>query len=328
MKAKLSKGMKALIIIGCIFACIFVAAMVYYFGASYPEFDKISTQAFAIPGLETKFTPQGLAYDETNNKFLVCGYMSDGAPSRIYIVDEEIGKTEKYITLLTAENSDYVGHAGGVTISYPYAYICGEGYIHRFDYEALLSTDNGESVQILDSYKTGNGADFVTVMEDKLVVGEFYRKENYPTPESHHITFGEETHYALSFVYQIDHTQEHGFNTEILYAISTPNLTQGMCLNKDGNIVLSTSYGLSNSTLYVYDNILSSGATTQVQLDEKNVDVYFLTKEDLIETYSLPCMSEEIVLAQGRVHVLFESKCKKYKLFTRTRMSHVCSLDI
>ena len=41
-----------------------------------------------------------------------------------------------------------------------------------------------------------------------------------------------------------------------------------------------------------------------------------------------PCMTEEIELVDGRVYVLFENACKKYKAFTRTRLYNVYSLDI
>lgn len=329
MKAKLSKLSKTFIIVGCILACLFVAVMIYYLGASYPSFEKISAQAFEIPGLETKFVPQGLAHEQNGNNFLVCGYMGDGSASRIYVVNGETGKAEKYVTLTNEDSTDYVGHAGGITVDYPNAYICGDGFVYRFDYADLESAENGGKSQIRSSYKTGNGADFLSIIDGKLVVGEFYRQQNYPTPESHHITLGEQTNRALSFVYDLDQTKAEGFNTEMLYAISMPDLVQGMCLTKDGNIVLSTSYGLSNSALYIYKNYLTDPTTTQTQIDGRDVPVYFLGQDNLIETYNeVPCMSEEIVLVDGRVHVLFESMCHKYKLVTRTRMSHVWSLDI
>lgn len=332
MKAKLSKGLKALIIIGCILSCLFVAVMVYYFGASYPEFEKLGAQAFEIPGLETNFVPQGLTYDQTNHNFLICGYMGDSSPSRIYVVGKETGEATKYITLLEndSENEiDYAGHAGGIAVSYPNVFISGDGYVYNFSYDELLSAKDGDKISIQNRFKTDNGADFLTIVDDTLVVGEFYRESNYATPESHHITIGDETNHALSFVYRLDESEPCGFDNEILYAISMPDQIQGMCFNKNGDIVLSSSYGLANSIIYIYQNILADEPQSQVQLGENTINVYYLGQSNLIKTYSqIPCMSEEIVLVDEKVHVLFESKCKKYKLVTRTRMSHVYRLDI
>lgn len=332
MKAKLSKLSKTFIIVGCILACLFVAVMIYYFGASYPEFEKLGAQAFEIPGLETNFVPQGLTYDQTNDNFLVCGYMGDSSPSRIYVVDKETGKTLKHVTLLEnvdESKSDYCGHAGGIAVSYPNIFISGDGYVYNFSYDEMLSAKDGDKISILNRFKTDNGADFLTIIDDTLVVGEFYRESNYPTPESHHITIEDETNRALSFVYRLNESEPCGFDTEILYAISMTDQIQGMCFNKNGDIVLSSSYGLANSILYVYQNILAGEPQSQVQLGENTVNVYFLGQSNLIETYTeVPCMSEEIVLVDDKIHVLFESNCKKYRLVTRTRMSHVYCLDI
>ena len=38
------------------------AVMIYYLGDSYQQFYALAEKDFAIPGLETKFVPQGLEY--------------------------------------------------------------------------------------------------------------------------------------------------------------------------------------------------------------------------------------------------------------------------
>lgn len=328
MKNNLSKKAKTLIIIGSVTLFIFVTLMVYFFGARYPEFNQVSAKEFEIPGLETSFCPQGIDYDATNDKFVVCGYMGDGSPSRIYIVDAKTGQTEKYVTL-TQELIDYTGHAGGIAINFPYAFLCGDGYLYRFNYENLYNTENGGKLEIMDSFKTNNGADSVCIIDGKLVVVEFYREDDYETSPAHTITIGNETHKALSFVYEIDHSKTAGVNPNILYAISTPDQVQGMSLNKDGNLVLSTSYGLPNSKLYVYESYLGKDFNAEALIGGVKINVHFLTQDDLIKEYTeIPCMSEEIVLVDDKVFVLFESKCKKYKYFTRTRIDSVYSLAI
>ena len=98
-KILLTKKAKKLIIWGIILCLLFVAIMIYYFGATHRDFEKVSQKEFAIPGLDSSFVPQGLDYDSVNDKFVVCGYMSNKSSSRIYIVDGQTGKTEKYFTL-------------------------------------------------------------------------------------------------------------------------------------------------------------------------------------------------------------------------------------
>ena len=324
------KKIKLIILFSCL-GLFLITLLVYYFGASYPQFDKMATKEFEIPGLDSSFVPQGLEYDNVNDKFVVCGYMSNGSPSRIYIVDAKTGKTEKYVTLITpAEDDakDYKGHAGGIALSYPFAYLSGDGVLYRFIYDTILYSKNGDKIPLIDSYITGNGADYVDIIDGNLVVGEFYRKKSNPTKESHKLTLNGQTHRALSFVYKIDQDKNAGIDPQMLYAISTPDQVQGMCLNKEGNLVLSTSFGLPNSTLYVYKNI-TENPTTQVEIDNKKITVYFLSKQNLIKTYTeIPCMSEEMILVNDKIYLLFESKCRKYKFFTRTRINNVYSLAI
>ena len=328
MKKNLSKKAKTFIILGSVAILLFVTLMVYFFGAKYPEFNQVSAKEFEIPGLETSFVPQGLDYDSTSDKFVVCGYMGDGSASRIYIVDAKTGIAEKYVTL-TTDLQDYTGHAGGIAIDYPYAFICGDGFLYRFNYENLLLTENGGKLEVMDSFETHNGADSVCIIDGKLVVVEFYREEDYETNPAHKISIGNETHRAISFVYEIDHSKTAGIKPTVLYGISTPDQVQGMSLNKDGNLILSTSYGLSNSKLYVYESFVGKEFNAEAFCAGALTKVYFLSEEDLIKEYDkVPCMSEEMVLVDDKVYILFESKCKKYRLFTRTRIDSVYSMSI
>ncbi len=323
------KAKVSLIVVASVLAVIFVFLMVYYFGASYKQFDAVARQEFKIPGLDSKFSPQGLTYSEEQQTFVVGGYMSDGSPSRIYFVKKGENTAEKYITL-TIDGEPYVGHCGGVAVDDDMAWICGDGKVFRFNFASALAIENETSLEIIDSFETGNGADFILTYNNKLIVGEFYRKQNYKTPESHHIkTSSGEVNPALSFVYSVNQSSECGVESTTPEAsISMPGLVQGMTLTKNGDIVLSTSYGLSDSKLLTYKNVLGEATTHSAEIDSKTLPVYMLDSATLKSTLVAPCMSEEIVQVDGRVYVLFESACAKYKLFTRTRLKNVFSLDI
>lgn len=89
MKAK-KVGKVFLIILAVIvaLALLFIAGYNIYQKISYREFNKVSEKEFKIPGLSDGFVPQGITWVENDGKegmYLVCGYMSDGSASRIYI---------------------------------------------------------------------------------------------------------------------------------------------------------------------------------------------------------------------------------------------------
>ena len=328
---KISKKAK-ISIISCVsvVAILFVAVMVYYYGASFPGFKAIAKEEFKIPGLETKFTPQGMAYDSQTGKFLISGYFKNQDASRIYVIDKETGKTEKYVTLTTPEGEEYIGHAGGIAVYDNTGWIAGDKTLNRFSLSDLYSAENEGSIDIIDTLETPNGADFVTVYEGNLIIGEFYREKNYPTDQSHHLTTSNgETNRALALAYKINENENHALDSITpIYGISMTDLVQGMAFTSSGNIILSTSYSLPNSKLLVYVNPLNGEPQTSVEIDGHNINVYMLDNSNLNKTIEAPCMSEEIVAVDGRIYVLFENNCSQYRLFTRTRLSNVFSIVI
>lgn len=325
MKSKTRKIILSVVIVIAVLASAFG---IYFYADSYPEFYAIATKQFQIPGLETAFVPQGIEQDPNTKTFLISGYMSNGEASRIYLVDQTTYGS-KYFTL-SSNGTDYVGHCGGIAIDGDFGWIVGDGWLHRFNFLQALDCQNGEELQIVDSLQTGNGADFVLAHNGKLIVGEFFKQGKYETHQSHHIKIDEnQTNKALAYVYNIDHTKPHSLaSTTIEFGISLPNQVQGMTFNKDGKIVLSTSYSIPASKLLVYENVLQGAATTKITVNEQFLDVYVLADEHLTKTITACPMSEEIVLVNGKIYVLFESACKKYKLINREVLSHVYALDI
>lgn len=323
----MTKKKKVLLItLSSILAIILLTLTIYYFGASYPSFKKVATKEFAMPGLETKFVPQGFTYSQTTNRFLISGYMSDKSASRIYVVKKDNYELEKYFTIkLNNKLSD--AHFGGIAAYNNTVWVTGEDSVLRFNTEQLTSVKNGESVEVIDEFETGNACSFLTVNNDQLFVGEFYRDGSHETPTNHHIQTTSGTNKSLTVVYDIDESNNYGLVDEVPeYGISMPNKVQGMTFNKTGNIVLSTSYAISDSLLYIFRNEDTTNTTTT--FNNKTLKVYVLDNSNLISTLTCPAMSEEVELVDGKVFITFESACKKYKFVNRTRTKHVYSLDI
>lgn len=305
------------------------AAMIYYLGDSYKEFYTLAEKDFAIPGLETKFVPQGLEYVASTEEFLVSGYMSNNQPSRIYIVDPTNTNKTKYVTLKD-NDKELLGHFGGIAVNGNDCFIASDKMVYRFNFTDITNTPNGKSIIIEDSFKPGNGADFILTYNNQLIVGEFYLEKKYETNELHHITVtNNQKNYALAYIYNLDCTKEFGLETTIpVAALSLPKKVQGMNITTNGDIILSTSYSLPNSKLLVYKNVFNEATDTSLTIKDANVPVYILDESSLIKSISAPAMSEELVLVNDKIYLLFESNCAKYRLFNRERISHVYKLDI
>lgn len=91
-KTKSKKALKIVIIIVAVI-CLFLLGIRAYFRLPVAEYYRNSEKSFLIPGISDGAVLQGLEY--ANGKFLVCGYMSDGSASKIYVVDGKNNSTEK-----------------------------------------------------------------------------------------------------------------------------------------------------------------------------------------------------------------------------------------
>lgn len=323
-KKKIGIGISLIIII--LFALLII---VYYFGATYPYYNSIKKDEFAIPGLDTTFVPQGLCYDQNSTTFFVGGYMGDGSESRIYYLSPNSNFEPKYITLLKDDN-DFAGHLGGITIYQNNLFIASDGLVLRVNLSDIISSTNGEKVEIIDYFKTGNGADSITVYENKLYVGEFYKAGKYETKSDHYITITEqEINKAISYCYTLDTTKAYGvLSTTPDYGISLPHQAQGFDFTTSGNIVVSTSYSIPDSKILIYSNVFDNANKTNISLFDKNFDVYILSSNNLKKEIIAPAMTEEIIIKDNRAYILFESACSKYRFVNRTRTTNVHSITI
>lgn len=322
----MKKSLKVLIIVSSIVVVLFSAVMIYYFGASYPLYEKYVNEEFKIPGLNDGFTPQGFDYNDVSESYLISGYMKDESASRIYIVKNE---DVKFVTL-TVDGKDFTGHMGGITSYGNCVWISSEKKVYRFDLNNVIMAKNGDKVNVIDYFETNNGADSILAKDGMLWVGEFYKKGKYDTESSHHIlTKSGETNYAITFCYEINENEEYGIkSTTPIKGISTPSQVQGMEILDDGKIVFSTSYSIPSSHLLIYKSILQIEHVEDVLIDGNSIPVYVLSSSDLVCDIKAPSMSEEIVLKDNKLFILYESASKKYKLVNRTRIDKVHVLDI
>jgi hypothetical protein len=313
--------LKVLIVIICV-AAIILAAVRAVFTIAYISFYNNSNVEFTIPGLNDGFVPQGLDYVEDKDVYITCGYAStSGNASMVYAIkaDGTATKTE----LKNADGSNYTGHTGGIAYYKNYVYITGSTGCDVFSLSDIL--EGKASTNLLGAVNTPNDPAFCNIYNGKFYVGSFYRAGNYETPESHHIkTNGGETNMAIMTVYDLDDSADFYVGKTPTSVYSIPSLVQGMTFTKSGNIVLSTSYGLATSHLYVYDinqvtaskngQFTFSGITDEnvTYLNGTSVDLYFLDSTSLVEEISAPPMSEEIYYRDGKILIMTEAASNKY----------------
>ncbi len=324
------------IIMIIVFVAFTIFAFIYYFGEDYSEFNATAREEFEVVGLADGLVPQGFTnYHESTSegKFFVGGYMTDGSASRVYVVNAETYETEKYFILAYYEDDtivDYTGHCGGLVTDGNGFWFSGDGLVYYFSYDKINSVENGGQI-IADSYfMAPNGADFLAIYNNVLLVGEFHRDGNYDTSTTHHIETSNGTNYAVTFAYDINTTNTSGCGLEDLnpeYAISTPSLVQGMVITND-MIILSTSYSLPSSTIYFYENIINQVTPESRQYDNITEEVQTYILDTPVKTIKAPSMSEEIVVLDGRLYILFENACNKYKYFTRNNLKNVYSIEL
>lgn len=273
----------------------------------YSDYYFIKTDMCKNPGLNDGFVCQGIAVSEENGVILVCGYMKDKSNSRIYVTDFE---SNSYYVELTRNGEKYTGHAGGLAITGHTVYIANAKKIYSFPLESVLSASNGDIVDIGSGTKVNTNASFVYTDEKYLYVGEFHDGGKYVIKNHEHET-AEGIHYAICTKYSLN-----DLNTPVaVYTLR--NNVQGVCFTPQGQVVLSTSYGLTDTVYYVYDlvNATDSGLTFD------GAPVYYL--DNLEKEIHGPAMGEDLDFYDGKIITLTESASQKYifgKLFGATKI--------
>lgn len=318
-KSRFSPARKVAIVIISILlaiAVLFFALRIGELIAFAPFFSRAKAE-FNMPGISSGFIGQGLDYLKEQKAFLTCGYSANkGKPSSVYYIDEKGNSTK--CELKKADGSAYTGHTGGIAHYGNYVYITGADGCDVFSLSDF--TEKKSEARKIGEIKSPAGHDpaFVTIHGNKLYEGSFYRSGNYETPDNERITTpsGDENK-ALLYVYDLGGSENFGVSEKPVAAYSTCGLVQGMTIRTDGNkdvqMILSCSWGVSPSHLYFYDLTAIPPVTRHsVTVDGQSIPLYFLDSSCLSSTVTAPPMSEEIVYKDGRIYIMTESASNKY----------------
>ena len=150
--AKTRKIVTVFAVIASVVAALVVFLMVWYLGDRYPDFERRFRQETEIPALDEGFIPQGLGNSADGDVMFISGYMNDGSPSRIYVLED--GAVTGHVTVTLDDGSAYTGHAGGVASNgTSRVWIASGGKIYVLSYSEVMSAaeDNG-AVEITNSW--------------------------------------------------------------------------------------------------------------------------------------------------------------------------------
>ncbi len=303
-----------------LFFGLILGCAIGYFRLPVNAYYKASEKAFIIPDTNAGYIAQGICFDDANEVFILSGYMKDKSPSPLYVVSKG-GKLLKKLTLKMPDGKDYDGHGSGVATFGDYIYLTGssEKCIFVYSLTELISANNGNKLDCLgklslvsesneDDYITSS---FVTVKDNRLITGEFYREDNYSTPNSHKFTTtAGDYNQALAVEYVLDTAFTFGINPEPVKAYSLPDQVQGLAIN-DNKVYLSISWGLSFSHILEY-NESKLAFQKDITLIGKTLPLYALDSQSLTYDYKIPPMSEEITFVDGSLYVNCESASDKY----------------
>ena len=297
---------------------------------------------YLIPGLAHGLVPQGYTYVPDSNVYLQCGYMADGeSASRIYITNAQNTDGTRYVELYTADGMPYTGHTGGITAKAGFIWLANDGEgddncVWVMSLDEILAAENGGKITLTVSFQSETRAACCFADDEYLWVGEFNDGEKYVTDAGHKFTVSGGENFALVCAYKLDSTSPYGVAfTEAdgdhvftpALALSVTNLVQGFTRTPDG-FALSTSYGLSVSHIYFHKDVTREAPDASMQINGTDVPVYYLDVDSLTDDVSMPPMSEEIFVKDGRLYVLLESACKKYIFGNLIRGRHIYSYEL
>ena len=314
---KIAKKIATGILIFLLVFVLLIMLLNLFLNLRYAEFYRNSESVGEVAGIADGLAHQGLDYIESCNMLLTSGYMADGSASRIYV---NVDGTERYVVLLNEDGSEYTGHAGGIAHFSDFIYIATNGGVDVFSLKDVM--DGKSSTKLLGHVKLNHDASCVTVHNGSLYIGKFSEiiKEKTTTPASpEHIIENPnrpgDMNYSAITEYILDSSATESFGIKSTVPnriISCTDRLQGFTFTESGNIILSTSWGLTTSKIYFYNKDITATPDGYRIIDGTSVPWYFLGEDSLAKTLDAPPMAEEMVIIDGSLYVMNESSSIKY----------------
>ena len=298
--------------------CLLIAGIAIYDPIGYSGYYKLARKEFRIPGLNSGFTPQGLAYSKEKNVFLGSGYDKKTGEAVIYVIDQS-KNTSKKVGVMNGDKV-YKGHAGGIAVNKDFVYLANNSKILCLSLNDIMNAKENDKVKLGKSFVVPVNSAFCFADSNALYVGEFYDiKHNYNTNSSHHIELDDgTTNHSLIVKYDLDASNsDYGVNIVPKVAYSVTDQVQGCAVSPNGRMALSISWGISSSHIMIYKDINASLPITYTFTQDGDstmyiLPTYILSGLNLEKDVVAPPMSEDLEYIDGRVYIFNESASNKY----------------
>mgnify|MGYP002709077452 CR=1 FL=1 len=243
-----------------------------------------------LPQETTDSCVQGLAF--TPDYLLLTAYALNAQENGgLYVYDRKTGAFLGKIPMRRGS------HLGGIAYDGKNVWVChsGQQVLSRISYEALRGTVKQGMFTVAgaeEDYPVEEEPSCLTAENGQLFAATFREKEK-----------------SRMTAYRYDENRDR-LVAENVYQI--PPKVQGVAFDAAGNVWFSTSYGRKNSSFLLKYKTLA-------ELGEEGGK-----PETIVE---LPPCSEELAIQNGKLYVVFESACRKYKEGTDGRGKSRSPLD-
>ncbi len=298
-----------------IVSALFAMIGIFKYGIKlcYYPFYQDTQKVFELPEFASEFVPQGLTYCEEAEVFLISGYIYKSNESKIYVVKPD--GAYRCVAVMRDDENVLHSHSGGICENGEYVYLAGgNGKCYVFNKSDLLN-DAETKIFITGEFKTGNTASFCYADDKYLYVGEYYYRFKYVTRFDHHLTTpcGDENN-AVITVFALDDHEKNGVKKLPEMGLSITGRIQGMCMTDDGQLVLSASSIFQGSQLYYYDfEHVLEGPRGSLAVRGEEIPLYYADFASLVEKREILPKAEEILFYDGRIYMLFESACSRFR---------------
>ena len=257
-----------------------------------------------LPGSAEGFVPQGVTATGDGAVRIVCGYMNNDHPSRVYVLRGADNKIR--VDLFSEDGTPYTGHAGGITAAGEYVYISNAHKLFVLRLADLLGADDKAKLSFIGHIEVPVNASYCSSDGKMIYVGEFHA-EGYDTDESHRTVTADGTYQAWTVGYRLDPEAPLGvaesYRPAVTYAMRDD--VQGFAVLPDGRVALSCSHGYSSSHLFLYK-------PEAVKKKSAKSRIVILDSTCLESEMKMPRMSEDLEYRENRLLMSFESGAMKF----------------
>jgi len=312
----------------------------------YPHIAEALQMAFVIPGHAEDYIPQGIAWCQKREQYLLSHYYytpdeeRPKSPSVITIHNRQ-GELQRTIVLAESGRDQcdisngqlHIGHVGGIAVSDNHLWVASRFRVFRFALSDIDAADDGAAVAAEMCFRPDARGSHVTVYRDWLWVGEFAHysepdNPRYDTHKHHHLRDRVDLRkYAWAAGYRFNQeTGELGANLSGAdvglrpdAVISMRQKVQGMAfapLPNDTAVVLSVSFGNNSSRLASYRIDLDGPPHKELTVADfpawQPIPLWYLDRESYYKAVDAPRGSEELVFGPDGLAVVFEAGAERF----------------